>query len=772
MKTISSIISVFLTLNQFVFSQDVVINEIVSLNNTIIMDDFGEESDWIELYNKSDDSINLTSWHLSDDENEISKWMLPDTTLAPHGFILIFCSGRDTLSAYLHSNFKLKSSGEPIILSDSNGNVIDQYPAVKIGPDISYGRKTDGISEIDFFYKTSPGQSNSNNLLLNNISFSHPDGFYETNIYLSLFSQDTVGKIYYTINGNDPEPGTSYTCIFNEPLSMIDLQSLPAQYSYIPTTPLDLVGCFLWQEPLGEVEKCVVVKARVFKEEQPLCNTYSGTYFIGNDINQRFSLPVLSIIMDSISLFSEDTGIYVPGKRYIPGEIKTGNYFESGAAWERKASFTYFSSSGELLHKQEIGIQIQGNITRAAPNKSLEYTARECYDGSEDLNFPFFDVYSNTDYKKVITRSIFAAHNQSIVRDEIMQEIAKNLNVSYQEWKPVITFINGEYWGFQVMREKQDKFYLHQHYDVNPDSVDIIEAWGVVIEGDLVQHDSLNYFVCTHDLSIQENYERIKEMIDIPAYIDYYITEIFVANQDWPGNNFTKWRQRGANFKWYYFLFDLDNGGVCLNLNNLKRATGDTIDEIMPYWSTHMFKAILSNEEFRSDFINRFVEVLNNDFNSENTVAVVDKWESIVENEAGNTINRWRINESMDAWHQRMDQLKEFFLLRPCIVKNQLEEYFGIDSLNINCGNSQVHDKTLQKIKVFPNPSNSKCYINSEDDIQSWVFYSLTGLPVMEKNRCNIKTEEINISQLQAGIYFIVINVGDIKHRFKIVKIN
>ena len=83
----------------------------------------------------------------------------------------------------------------------------------------------------------------------------------------------------------------------------------------------------------------------------------------------------------------------------------------------------------------------------------------------------------------------------------------------------IITFINGEYWGFQVLREKQDKYFLHQHYNIDPDSVDIIEAWGDVIEGDLVQHDSLNHFVETHDLSIPEIMNGSKKRLTSPLIL-------------------------------------------------------------------------------------------------------------------------------------------------------------------------------------------------------------------------------------------------------------
>ena len=229
---------------KFCYSQIVVINEILSLNNNTILDDFGDRSDWIELYNTSEDTVDLSSWYLSDDENNVLKWIFPDTSICPHGFILIFCSGRDTLSGYLHSSFKLKSSGEPVFLSDAYHNLVDYFLPVSLENDVSYGRKNDGSPDYAYFYKTSPGATNSNNILLNEISFSSNEGFYETNIQLSIFSQDTMGQIFYTINGNEPVPGDYYTFTYNEPISLLAIQSLPALYSYIQTSPTDIPGFF------------------------------------------------------------------------------------------------------------------------------------------------------------------------------------------------------------------------------------------------------------------------------------------------------------------------------------------------------------------------------------------------------------------------------------------------------------------------------------------------------------------------------------------------
>ena len=353
--------------------QEIVINEFMSSNGSAITDDFGDESDWIELCNSSTVEINLFQWHLSDNDTLLNKWQFPDTTVLPGQFLLIFCSGRDTISDYFHTSFKIKSSGESLCLSGSNQLIMDYFDPVVLGNNVSFGRTSDGGPNTTSFFVSSPGESNDQNIPLNEVMFSHSAGFYDQDVQIELFSQNSGGDIYYTVNGNDPIPGTSYSYSYNNTLSLQEIQNLPVVYSYIPTTPEDNCGYFEWEYPNAEVEKHVVIKARTFEDSQPSSKCYTKSFFIGEDIFSRFSLPVMSITSDSISLFCEDTGIFVPGTRHIPGILKTGNYCERGSAWERPGTIELFSTDGELLYEKELGLRIHGNQSRSAPNKAIQY---------------------------------------------------------------------------------------------------------------------------------------------------------------------------------------------------------------------------------------------------------------------------------------------------------------------------------------------------------------------------------------------------------------
>ncbi|MDO9578112.1 MAG: CotH kinase family protein [Candidatus Cloacimonadales bacterium] len=88
-------------LTEFAFAQNLKINEVVSANFASALDEDGDPSDWIEIYNADTSPLNLLNYGLSDNENNLQKWSFPDMVLEPDAFLLVFASGKDrSLTAY------------------------------------------------------------------------------------------------------------------------------------------------------------------------------------------------------------------------------------------------------------------------------------------------------------------------------------------------------------------------------------------------------------------------------------------------------------------------------------------------------------------------------------------------------------------------------------------------------------------------------------------------------------------------------------------------
>jgi hypothetical protein len=136
-----------LALVQFNLSgQELVINEFLASNASVNADpDFNDYSDWIELFNRGADTINLGGFYITDNFSDTAKWSFPDELLLlPGEFLLIWADGKDTaLSAY-HSSFKLSSGGEEIALFDTSGTLLDSIEFPDQKQDFSFGRQPDG----------------------------------------------------------------------------------------------------------------------------------------------------------------------------------------------------------------------------------------------------------------------------------------------------------------------------------------------------------------------------------------------------------------------------------------------------------------------------------------------------------------------------------------------------------------------------------------------------------------------------------------------------
>jgi len=124
------------------------INELMVSNDTTVVDEAGEFEDWIELYNSSDDDIDLNGYSLSDKEADLTKWTIDTTIIIPaKGFQIIWCD-EDGNQGPTHANFKLARSGEHVFLTNPTEEVIDDVLYDEQITDVSYAREVDGTGDF------------------------------------------------------------------------------------------------------------------------------------------------------------------------------------------------------------------------------------------------------------------------------------------------------------------------------------------------------------------------------------------------------------------------------------------------------------------------------------------------------------------------------------------------------------------------------------------------------------------------------------------------
>jgi len=689
----------------------VVINEFVASNSEGLEDEDGDQPDWIELYNSADTAISLDGWALTDDLNERAKWTFPDVTIGGGEYLVVFASSKDRRPANgdnLHTSFNLNREGESLALYNAGGGVVSsslfepKYPEQK--PNFSYGLHPAGPG---FWYLNPPTPGEPNifstatddpRLPLPMPEVSPPGGMFNSPVSVSLVTQVLESVIHYTRDGSVP---TEQSPVYSEPITFDSLVGTPNGISQIPTSPW-------WDPPSGEVFKANVLRARVFRDGEPPSNTVSHTYFVDPAMTSRYSVAVVSLITEASNLFDYYTGIYVPGYHYDSRQCDPeacGNYGERGDEWERDGHIEYFDAhldGGEpevaASFAQDLGIRAHGGWSRALPRKSVRLYARSEY-GEPWMDYPFFGPEGRPSFKRLILYNSSGDSSDTLIRDVFAHDLVKNTNIDIMDYRPIIVFFNGEYWGIHFLRERHDAFYLNDYYGVDPTDLDMIHFWDRmwIDEGDADAYFALTDFLDSHDLSDPENYQVAADEINIANHITYYALEIFIDNRDWPENNQKFWRPRDGSRPWEWLFYDADGAfHRSVNTNTLREAAPDRQFALI-------FNRLLTSPQYREQFVTRFADLLNTRFSVEHTAARLEAISGEIAAEMPEYIARWRA-PSLNGWYNEIDGLGDWLEQRPAIVRNHLIEYFNLSGTSVLT--VEVNDPAAGSVAVNTIPSS------------------------------------------------------------------
>ncbi|MCS4436937.1 CotH kinase family protein, partial [Aquiflexum gelatinilyticum] len=710
----------------------IAINEIMASNASTIQDEDGTFSDWIELYNYGSETYNLEGFGLSDSDGSPFKWVFPALDLAPGQYLLIWASSKNRTnpSGPLHTTFAISSNGEPILLTSPDGVLVNRIDPLASTADISRGRFPNGSETIELFTQPTPGAANISDgvgpvLPLTAPEFSVPPGFYQSNIELNLTHPDPQAVIRYTLDGSEP---TESSPVWSGAQTITDRSSEPNVISLIPTN--FITGARGWTPPSETIKKATVIRAKAFKTNGSESPIKTATYFVLP--GHSYTLPVVSVVTNPANLFDENTGLYVPGANYVSGDDDTGNYYQSGDLWERPASMEMYGQGFDF--QQNIAIRINGNYTRRLPQKSLRIYAKG-EPGKSSLDYPIFQNPERSGFQRMILRNFGNDWGATLMTDVLSQTMAKHLNVDYQHFRTSVVFINGEYWGLHNFRERYDKYYFERIYGVDPDNIDYLENKYVVSEGDANNYMEFIKFFESNDLSVDENYAEMNRWMDIENFLDYYVTEIFVNNNDWPQNNLEYWRARvpynpnapkGQDGRWRWIIKDLDRSFgriISSNFNMLEWATNGSSG-----WATSLFRNLLKNEEFKYAFINRMSDQLNTGFKKERILHLVDSIQTIIQPEVPEHTKRWNQPSSISDWMNRIQNVKNFIEVREGFVRQHFIEYFGLGgTANIIL---DISDQGAGSIRINSLEINEQTLGLSQGQVYPWNGTYFKDVPI------------------------------------------
>jgi hypothetical protein len=135
------------------FFGKLVINEVLAGNDNTGSDEFGEFDDWVEIYNGSDQPINMQGIFLSDNHGNRTKFVFPDFVLPPDEVVVVWCDDQPDQGPF-HAPFRLSGSGEEVGLYNQDTTSLDYVRYGNLPDDISVGRFPNGHGPFNVLIPT------------------------------------------------------------------------------------------------------------------------------------------------------------------------------------------------------------------------------------------------------------------------------------------------------------------------------------------------------------------------------------------------------------------------------------------------------------------------------------------------------------------------------------------------------------------------------------------------------------------------------------------
>jgi len=427
-----------------------IISEVMPSNSLYYRQDDGKCYDWVELYNATQEPIDLSSYCLSNDPDRPELFRLPQRQLQPGAYLVVICSGDAVLTGGdIYAPFTLSRQESFLYLTGPDG-FSDFLPIRDVPNSGSVGR-VNGTGTY-YFAKATPANANGTGVLF---IAPTPTAVTAAGVYndvKDLQVELTGESLRYTTDGSAP---TQRSPAYEGPISL---------------------------------DKTTVVRFAAFPEGRIPSPVVTAPYIIG----ENHTLPVVSMATRHDDLFG-GAGLYVnyTTEREIPCNI---------TLFEENNSFSV-----------DCGLKMYGHMGLTLPKKSFKINFRGQY-GTDYLTYPVFGADGPQVYDSLVIRS-GQDYPNTIFRDELFTSLCRQATdkVLAQRDKHVILYINGEYWGIYTIKEAFGETMYAENYGVTAESVtvqqapvgtaaDIFDIMTFCRQNDLSQKENYEHFASRMDV--------------------------------------------------------------------------------------------------------------------------------------------------------------------------------------------------------------------------------------------------------------------------------
>lgn len=633
----------------------------------VCLDDSRDYSqDFVEIYNPTSNTLLLSEYMIGKKAEIFRAVRLPDVALKPGEYRVIYFGDETDYSAAedeITVALGLNRYSNNIYIYNNEGICIDSLTTGRLFDGVSAGRATPDSVDLVYFTEVTPGAPNSTNSIGGAIrapSFSIPGGKVSSGTTIEI-TADKDDKIYYTLDGSVPDSG-----------------SLPY------TGPIT-------------INTTVTVRAIAYRSGRLPSDAVSASFLVGANHN----MPVVFLTADDDVLFSQEKGILATGYNYDYSHYTVARYGSMDAAFtalvadavdnanffndtEAPIHFDYINTDGRQVLSFDAGAKPFGQYSRVRDQKSLTINLRDKY-GMQEICYPFFgDNYVNV-FSSLVLRNSGQDCYRAHIRDAFIAEaIRGEMDVEVMAYRPVVVYINNEYYGIYDLRERINEDFIANHTGADPDNVDLMKGTSIVLEGDSKAYKELYNFVRDNDMRSDENYAKACEMMDMENYIDYWITQMYFANTD-PGN-IKFYRERTDDALWRWIPYDFD--WSCESTGNFFPRVFEGDRQIYT-----IIKNLIKNSDFKEMFMARFAWSLETTLDTERLLIIYDNLTSAISSEMPSHIERWSYRwdddnpvlhnlacspTSLNAWKRHVSRVRDYIEGRKDFIKKQFMDYFDI----------------------------------------------------------------------------------------------
>ncbi|MFT5240393.1 MAG: hypothetical protein ACI9OU_001412 [Candidatus Promineifilaceae bacterium] len=436
------------------------------------------------------------------------------------------------------------------------------------------------------FSTPTPGAPNSAEILglVGDPLFSVERGYYNVPFPLSITTLTAQAAIYVTGDSSDPSPtnGTLYTqamVISNTTILRAAAFRASYQSSDISTHTYIFLDDVIHQTGVGRPGPPDPATSDWSYEMDP--DIVQDLRFSQHMTNALLSLPALCLALPDDALWGTN-GIYA-------------NPDQFGFDWERACAIELISADGKDDFQVNAGLRIQGagSRFRNIGKKSMRLAFRERY-GDTRLEEPFFPDADVASFDAITLRgnyfdswTVHAAGNGETIgrlaalqfRDAFARHTHADMGRHAIQDRWVHLYLNGVYWGIYNATERPDQEFAADYFGGTPEDYDILKQRPLgtangsppeIVNGDLSAWNELITLVKS-DTTDPAVYAQIEDVLQIDAFIDYIILNIWGGNADWPHNNWYGIRNKTIGAKWYFTEWDGEN--FIFNLSESSKLT-------------------------------------------------------------------------------------------------------------------------------------------------------------------------------------------------------